>query len=254
MASYSLSGSGVQVLTAGTTQLYVVITTRSYPARDGQANPVNRFDQGLIRPGVDGFYYPTIPIDADQQIIDLPAGTTEIGYALLFGGVIRVGEGAAPAPPVSGSFGYTTVGASTDDIAGNMVWLKATSTPADNATLDHILVYAQQSIPTDSLLAALYTDNAGVPGTLIAGSTTPVPVTSTAQWYSVPLTCAVTAGTQYWFGLHLANTTGDLVVAYDTIAGSEGYFQSDFGETWPADGSAAAPFANERWSVYGTYS
>lgn len=70
----------------------MTITARSGAARDGHANPTNRYDQGLLRLGTSFGYYPAVPIDADLMVLPVWPGVTKLGYALLGGGTIDVTE------------------------------------------------------------------------------------------------------------------------------------------------------------------
>lgn len=97
LAHYDLSGAGVQALTPASARLYVEITTLSAITGSGRATPVNRFDVGLLRMGVGDWYFPTIPVDADHMVVDVPSGVTNLGYAMLNGCAIGVDEDTPPA-------------------------------------------------------------------------------------------------------------------------------------------------------------
>lgn len=101
MATYSLSGTGTQTLTAGTTQLAVSITAHSSRSTIGRANPTNYFNEGLLRFGNSNGYHPAIPIDAVAMLLDVPSGDTTLGYALLNGCTVSAVEISATAPVVS---------------------------------------------------------------------------------------------------------------------------------------------------------
>lgn len=105
MASYTLAGTGIQLLTSGTTRLFVYISAAAPRAQQGQAYPPNVFHQGLLRAGVGDWFFPVMPIDAVQQVLDLPTGTDRLGYSVFGDGVILVDEGT---PPVTGGVTLST--------------------------------------------------------------------------------------------------------------------------------------------------
>lgn len=99
MATYTLTGTGVQVLTGGTTRLF--ITVIAYPPKYGfgRANPENLYDIGQLRLGITDFYYPVQSIDAVQMVMDVPPDVTELGYSLFGPASITVAEDTPPPPP-----------------------------------------------------------------------------------------------------------------------------------------------------------
>lgn len=101
MATYTLSGTGIQSLTSGTARLFVEITTYPGGYSFGRAEPANLYDIGLLRLGVGAFFYPAEPIDAGNMVIDLPSGVTQLGYNLFGDTAISVGEGAPPGTPTA---------------------------------------------------------------------------------------------------------------------------------------------------------
>lgn len=92
MSSYNLTGTGIQNLSSGVGELDVTITTLAGVSRNGNANPVNRYDQGLLRLGNAFGFYPALPIDADNMVVPVPSGITRLGYKLLNGAAITVAE------------------------------------------------------------------------------------------------------------------------------------------------------------------
>lgn len=152
------------------------------------------------------------------------------------------------------TFGTTGTGATGfDNPADNVVWCKATSTPSDG-TLDSISLIGRAKLGTPTVEAAIYSDNAGVAGTLLAQSAGTVSVT-TINTYTINMPAqALTNGTQYWFALRVTNYgTGpdnDVEVAFDSVGGNELNYIN--GASFPGTG-AGANVATERWSVYGTY-
>lgn len=158
-------------------------------------------------------------------------------------------------------FGYHTIGTGgTDNPSNNIIWVKATSTPASNGTLTLISVYCQILAGTPTVNVALYADSAGSPtgGALATG--TAQTVGASLAWVDVPISVAVTSGTQYWFAFIVPNgvtPTLDINGKFDTNGGAtESYFLSNGGApggTGFLTFAGASAITNERWSVYGTY-
>jgi hypothetical protein len=107
MATYTLSGSGVQALTAGTTALHVHISTFPVDFGMGTANPSNWFHIGQLRPGDGTTFWRAWPIDATDAWFGLFNGVTQIGYALTGPAVITVTEVIGGSFPFQGPSGPT---------------------------------------------------------------------------------------------------------------------------------------------------
>lgn len=167
-------------------------------------------------------------------------------------------------------FGYNTIGTGgNDNVSNSHVWLKATSTPASSGTLTQIQVYCEAISFNATISLALYTDSGGKPGSLVvAGDASPVSVTTSAfGWISQSLSASITGGTQYWFGIRVPNgdsppngtTAFDVNVKFDTNGSvTEGYFSTPNPgapdtTNWESTAPTVTGFANERWSIYGSY-
>lgn len=92
MAIYNLTGSGVQSITSGQSQLLVDITVFDVHRSVGRASPPNYYDLGLLRLGQQGSYRPSFPLDSTSMVIDLPNKTDVLGYSLFGSTAIRVTE------------------------------------------------------------------------------------------------------------------------------------------------------------------
>jgi hypothetical protein len=92
MATYNLSGQGIQTLTVRTTQLQVTVTVLGSGYSIGEAFPANYFRIGSIRIGSGGFYGRPQYIDALECLILVPDNSDTFGYALLSGSHISVTE------------------------------------------------------------------------------------------------------------------------------------------------------------------
>lgn len=157
-------------------------------------------------------------------------------------------------------FGYSTIGASNDNISNNWVWLKATSTPASNGTLTSIQAHCAILSGTPTICMALYTDSAGAPGSKVVANETGVTVAAGFTWVAQTFSQAITSGTQYWFAIKVPGGHAgsvDVNVKFDTNAGAtELYFLGDgppLTNPFPATAAGASSATNERWSIYGTY-
>jgi hypothetical protein len=92
VATYQLSGHGVQSLSGGVTGLHIDLTTLNPVGSHGRAYPINLYDQLLLRAG-DGVHWgPSTPIDAEAAWVKLPGGTTIIAFAFLNGASADVTE------------------------------------------------------------------------------------------------------------------------------------------------------------------
>jgi len=155
-------------------------------------------------------------------------------------------------------FGYHTIGATDDNPGNNVIWCKATSTPATNGTLTLISVYCRIRFGTPTINAALYTESASQPNTKLAEGTAQT-VAAGAAWVDVPVSVAVSSGVQYWFAVVVPGGGGstDVWTQFDTNGSlTENYYLASGppGDgVFPSTASFTGNFANERWSVYGTF-
>lgn len=193
MATYTLSGVGTQYLTAGTTQLQIVVTTFPGNLKHGTAFPTNYYHLGLIRPGDGGFYQPPIPIEGLDTWMPLPTNTTIIGYSLALGVTASVSEGLPGAPAI------------------------AATSPANGATVSHVgLVIAGTSTevyPTSGTGLHVQVDYGW--STTLGGSTTyvstysPATLNSDGTW-SAPINEPTFTSHTFWnFIAAIADSASD---------------------------------------------
>lgn len=102
MATYSLSGAGVQALSSNVTALHVDITTVPTNSGQGSANPPNRYHVALLRLGDATGYFDAVPVVGGPQWLAVPSGTTRCGYACQGGAVISLSEVIGGTPPFGG--------------------------------------------------------------------------------------------------------------------------------------------------------
>ena len=92
MAVYDLVGDGIISLSSNVRGLFVELQVVPDGVSTGLAVPVNYYHVGLLRLGRNGSYLPAIPIDANQQYVQVPIGFNGLGYHIKNVGAIRVTE------------------------------------------------------------------------------------------------------------------------------------------------------------------
>jgi hypothetical protein len=147
-----------------------------------------------------------------------------------------------------GRLGYDQVGAQTDSGAQNYMNGSRFVTGAGGLTASAMSVYMRAVATARSYQMAIYTDEAGVPGTLVASTATGT-LTANA-WNTLPIAATLSGNTAYWL---MYNTNGDNNMAFDTGAVNQGAWSSGatpFG-AWPtAFGPATRTSA--KFSLYVT--
>jgi hypothetical protein len=102
MATFALSGSGVQTLSANVTAAHVTITTPSSTQGNGRANPADAYGCALLRFGdATGFFAP-VTVAGGPQWLAVPTGATRVGYACLDGAALSLQEVIGGTPPFGG--------------------------------------------------------------------------------------------------------------------------------------------------------
>lgn len=92
MSVYTLTGAGVQGLTASTVRLFIDVLAFGAGYSTGGATPTNYYHLGDLRLGRDGYYYPVTFVDGAQIVLEVPAGVNLLGYSLFGATSIRVTE------------------------------------------------------------------------------------------------------------------------------------------------------------------
>lgn len=148
------------------------------------------------------------------------------------------------------TFGYTTIGATTNDFGGNVLYAKANSTPASNGTMTQMNIYGKIFSGSPNFNPALYTDVASAPNTRLAfvasGGTS---YGAGVAWVTTTISYgSITAGTQYWLGF-LSTGAGPLV---NEDTGGTATLHFGVGGTWNA---TADDVGNEGgiYSIYADY-
>jgi glucose/arabinose dehydrogenase/PKD repeat protein len=151
--------------------------------------------------------------------------------------------------PATQPVGYTQPGASLDSGDLNHMNGSRFVTGSDPATVTSMSVYSKgvQAAPANQYQLAVYADEGGSPGALIASSTSG---TLTADaWNTRPITASLAADTAYWL---MYNTNGDNNLSYDTGTADQGAWSAatTFG-TWPATFGTSSRW-NAKFSIYAT--
>ena len=126
-----------------------------------------------------------------------------IGFALAFG-IFAFGAPVSALPFYSGSLVYNTnqpdFGSFPTVFAGQ--WLaQPFTTGADPALLNSVTIYEKTFYPDGNFWVSIYSDNSGVPGSVLTGGLLNGPSQPTGfsfQTYSATQAISITANTRYW--------------------------------------------------------
>jgi hypothetical protein len=159
---------------------------------------------------------------------------------------------SVPTAYAAGTFGVTTINASTDSNDSNtMNGAKYVAPETGTITSMSVYVGTIAAAPNNQYQLAIYADSAGAPGALIAKSATG---TLTANsWNTIAVSTPVTANTNYWL---MYNTNGNSAsvndLKYASGASNQAAYKSQAFGTWPTT-FGAATFENAQFSMYATY-
>lgn len=177
---------------------------------------------------------------------------TFVPVAIMLASLLIAGEGALgpvarAATPILGN-SMVAPSADTDSI-GVAEAFKATA--SSTGTANALFVYVDATSTATTLVAGLYTDNVGHPGTLLAQGSLNKP--AAGNWNTVSIaTTSVTGGTVYWLTILGAAGSGQLAFR-DSCCGSgtasETSAQSTL-STLPATWSSGTRYADGPVSVY----
>ncbi len=144
--------------------------------------------------------------------------------------------------------GAQTVGGNLDDNSAGSAEAFST-TAAASGTVGSLTVYLDATSQATKVVAGLYTENAGHPGTLLTQGSTTSPAAGGWNQITVPA-AAVTAGSKYW--ISVLGPTGTGVIRFrDTSGGtrSENSSQSNLASL-PATWSSGPAWGNSPISAY----
>ncbi|MGV9267162.1 Ig-like domain-containing protein [Kitasatospora sp. NPDC003701] len=173
--------------------------------------------------------------------------------ALITAVAVVAGPAVAPAAAATATLGSTAVGPSTDSGDSNYLNASRYVTGAAGGTVSSISVHvdAVDAAPNNQFQAAIYRDNGGSPGALLASSAA---ATLTAgSWNTVPLTATLTANTAYWLAYNSNGGSSAVNNLHYSPGGTSVYGNGGraFG-SWPADFGAVTS-SGLSFSIYATY-
>jgi hypothetical protein len=149
------------------------------------------------------------------------------------------------------TMGSTNVHSSTDSV-GDYIIANPYTAPANgtNGTM-HVYCVSQTGSP-NNLVAGIYSDSAGAPGTLLSSSVViACPVGSPAWVTGAITTSGLTSGTTYWLAIN-ASSSALINTYYDSTAQELRYQSYSYTGTLPA--SFPSPSTTSRtYSIYVTY-
>ena len=160
------------------------------------------------------------------------------------------------APAAAGTFGKTSLGASSDTMAANRKRVNAYTITAPVA-VSKLSMYLQPTATTgtQALRGVIYADAGGAPGALLATSTEiSYASTQPAGWYALPFAAPVNlAAGRYWIGVLSGAGSGVAGFRWDWTAGSRIYNLNTYttGASNPFGGSTTTD--GEQMSIYASY-
>jgi Fibronectin type III domain len=158
----------------------------------------------------------------------------------------------APTAAAAVLLGSQTVG-SNHDSDGPGSAEAFTTTAGTSGTVSSLTVYLDASSHATKVIAGLYSENAGHPGTLITQGSATAPTVGAWNQITVPA-AAVTAGTKYWISVLGPTGTGE-VAFRDAPAGSRSESSSQSNLTsLPATWSTGSGWSNSPISAYASSS
>jgi Domain of unknown function (DUF1929)/Bacterial Ig domain/Kelch motif len=202
----------------------------------------------------------------NQLVVSAPQDATQIspGYYMLFlvdaNGVPSVAKTlkivAAAPPPSSTTLGLTSKGSILD--SGNSNYLNGSKVQTSNGggivSMSVYIGNIDTATNSRQYQLAIYNDNAGRPGTLLARTTTSGTLTANA-WNTLPLNAALQPNTTYWLMYNSNGRTASVNNMYfNNGTTGEGAFSTanvNFG-TWPST-FPAATISKAVFSLYATF-
>ena len=189
-----------------------------------------------------------VPAGQATGTYTLKVGVFGSGWAPLY-----VWNNAAASFTVTAPLGYTSVGASVDTSDSNYMNGSKITTGAQAVTLSAISAYVNALDPApanDKFSVAVYSDNNGSPGTLVAQSGTGTLMAN--AWNTLPVSAALAANTSYWLMYNTnGSTTGYNNMSYVSGASNVGAWGTPgqpFG-SWPTS-FGPTTLATTQFSLY----
>ena len=161
---------------------------------------------------------------------------------------------APPPAPTSGTFGRTSVGASAAKGGSNFVDASGPYDVSNAVSVDKLTGYVRGGTLSSPLRAAIYADNGGEPGALVA-VTKEVTVAAGAApgWVTFAFSSPVSlASGKYWLGYWYG--TGDAQEYYDKVDGSERFAPATYSSTGqPPSSLGGARSSSSGYSLYASW-
>jgi hypothetical protein len=158
-------------------------------------------------------------------------------------------------PPPPNTFGYAVQGALIGATMSNNVSATRYQMAGQNATVTSMSVFIASPVspvPNNQFQVAIYADNNGAPGALLASSVSQTIVPD--AWNTVPINAVVLANNYYWLAYNTNGLTGNVNnLRYDTGGASTTWTGSTTFGTWPAPFAPIGGFASNSQSMYVTF-
>lgn len=174
------------------------------------------------------------------------------------------GNLSAQSAPASGTtlsaitgniLGYATIGSTTDTNNSNFLNAFRFQMPNTNGSATSMSVYVTGPVspaPNNQYQLAIYSDNNGLPGSLIASTQSGILVPN--SWNTMPISATLNANTAYWL-VYNSNGTSSTQNNLSLDPGATGQFQwkaATFG-TWPSNFGTPGGSSASQASIYVTY-
>jgi hypothetical protein len=159
-------------------------------------------------------------------------------------------------PPATTTFGKTTAGNQTDTADSNSVIAGRFQSGTLGGTALSISVHAGAIVsaaPNNLFQAALYSDNAGKPGTLIASSSSATLIAS--SWNTVAISATISPSTWYWIAYNTNGTSAsanNLTLSSGSIANQTQWISTEPFGTWPTTYGPVGGTTADQWDMYVT--
>src|SRR5712691_10739036 len=153
------------------------------------------------------------------------------------------------------TFGYSLQGASIGTTMSNTVSATRYQMAGQDGTVTSMSVFVASPVsasPNNQFQVAIYADNNGTPGALIASSVSQTIVPD--AWNTVPISAPVTANAYYWLAYNtngLAANTNNL--RYDSGGATSTWITSEPFGNWPASFGPVGGTSSYSASIYANF-
>lgn len=153
------------------------------------------------------------------------------------------------------NFGHAVQGASVGTAMSNSVTATRYQMPGQSGTITSLSVFVASPVsasPNNQFQVAIYADNNGAPGTLIAssGPQTIVP----DAWSTVLINAPVTANSYYWLAYNTNGLNGSSNnLRFDSAGGTSEWITTEPFGTWPATYGPVGGTGTYNPSIYASF-